>query len=102
MKKVILEIKHDVFALNEQSISRGNLLFAYKSQNSTGYAVLIKVQDGFDIKYGFAPLNNSESNLRFTASTKLECIKAALKANRDVFVFESQDELLKAMFKRYF
>jgi hypothetical protein len=104
MKKVINCIPSslvDIHHLQEGSI----VVYHCKKDNgdkSMSYCMLAKIGSDPYEKYGFVPLNDSNSNPRFTGHSWRACINLALTAGRDVFVFDNMDQMLKAVYQKVF
>ncbi len=75
------------------------LIAAYRSANSNAYNILTKLGKNTS-KSGFVPLNGYNEP-KYIAENAYEAIETASK-NRTVFLFETMEEMLKAMVNKEF
>lgn len=104
MMKTIVNKKvcKEIFIDNLQ----GNEIIAYKckSPGSVGkYAILSKLvkPGGATKSYGFVPIGDSQSNPRYTANHWSEAVQLASES-RELKVFDTDRELIEAMYKNMF
>lgn len=75
------------------------LIAAYKCANSDGYCVLTKFSKK-SYRSGFIPLNGCGTP-RYEGANPMEAIESA-SGSRKVYLFSSQDEMLRAMLEKKF
>lgn len=104
MMKTIVNKKvcKEIFIDNLQ----GDEIVAYKckSPDSIGkYAILSRLvkPGGVSNSFGFVPVGDSKSNPRYTANHWHEAVQLA-SASRELKVFDTDKELIEAMYKNMF
>lgn len=110
MKRIFVEPNPELVDLRNLT---GNEIIAYRSNSdNNNYCILSKLNSNgfrnknlhrnYDAIYGFVPLNTSNSNPRFCNNSWQGAIQQAVNSKRNVMVFNSQDELLRAILNREF
>lgn len=102
MRQVIKNIPQPTqpLTINEAMLSLSTnkaFCIAYETAQKTGLAIL--TEQTFNRQYGFAyhsgVIRGIFSNLKYTSSSKANCVIKALDAGRTVILFESFEEFLQ-------
>lgn len=97
MKKIVFQEQTD-FIEFDKLIGVGAELISYRCANSDAYCILVQLEA---CKYGFVPLNNSNSDPRFVGRSWKDAVAKAA-TSRPLYLFKSMQSMLQAMVSKSF